>query len=1245
MRIHITALAFLAAFTAVAAMDVDPNDTSVTPGVWCGNFPAAKSYAEANAIPLVLVWGNKGCEECDKLTAQLKENEKLAWAKAQSAVFCFVEGENGNDVTPNKGAKEFAKTADNPKIPAPTGGFPYCCFYWQSRGAVTFTGRLNLMYSKNGSSLFEQFKNSFDAFVELYKRDPSYATFPFGDTVNDRLEAIAGKTTYVDVSAVRTNGVAVAATATLSCSYGGTVFSTAEIAWDEGEERSFVRVAIPSGFLESEQIELMLMDSDGVELARRHIWCVGEVENSPKNPLWMGERSADALAWGEWTMDLDIVTNKVAAWNAENPSQKAYALALVEGSCWCPDCAMTEPRLLDHPKFKDWASSNRIVFGVVDIPNNPSSTTNYPSLLTYTSYRTSDSYVTLRNSSPTNELMRYQSGAGYLSRHSIEPQDALSVIERNRFLMGNDTLNGGWNRPENKNKNRTGVPIFVLLREDGSIAGRWTRFNIIGPDEYSDGYLRRLEEVISLVEDPNEESNDHMSTTRETLGTDRLSVESSVSTVDNADVYALEGFDGYTVVTATVSVQSDAAGAELAAEIVDAAGTVYASSSGTAGGNFSVSAKVGGPSARYLRIRPGAITDGTFFGYTNLVSTVCGYRVDVAGVKSGGVIGFDEKTISVAEGSGSAVTQRVDIAVSRAEGDSGSASVSVRQTNPVSDPRIVWSDTILSWGDGESGVKTASLLVIDDDEAVGDIGLTFVLADAKGEAADTSIRTVAGEIDVFVLDDDTYGELAYRSVEYAQALAIDGWQDGDAVSVKRTSGTLPPGLSAKIMGGELIISGVPARAGRFSATFRVAVLRDGKTVDAQEIELQFTIRDPNPGRVIPSLASARTYANLPVVSAQGYVEGLLTLTVPTSGRLSAKYRNATGTVSFSCMNWDAFDPYGRLATATLTSARSGAATLAVALGADGGMAKLTLADESSVEIDLPADGWSETSPADAWKGQYTVQMPQTNIVDKAGDGRLGGVAYMAMRMDTKAKLIRGTMLYAGVLPNGRAVSGTSMLLRGSTVSSMPFLNYDLSDGTGFLLCGMFDIVSNASTRYRQERWGVRAGANIAWQTVDDLPHESDLVVYGGYYDKDSISECFAADYSGETDNFGFCADTATLCSGRHGDGAASAAVPAAVADNAPFLDDAADNPNEVELFFSPETGVISGTLYIPFEDGRRIAATYRGIALPGWQGCAACSEDEFVQVPWAAGACSFSDGIDGCFIRNGFEIRLDRLEQ
>ena len=163
--------------------------------------------------------------------------------------------------------------------------------------------------------------------------------------------------------------------------------------------------------------------------------------------------------------------------------------------------------------------------------------------------------------------------------------------------------------------------------------------------------------------------------------------------------------------------------------------------------------------------------------------------------------------------------------------------------------------------------------------------------------------------------------------------------------------------------------------------------------------------------------------------------------------------------------------------------------------------------------------------------------------------------------------------------------------------------------------------------------------------MDDLPHESDLVVYGGYYDKDSISECFAADYSGETDNFGFCADTATLCSGRHGDGAASASVPAAVADDAPFLDDAADNPNEVELFFSPETGVISGTLYIPFEDGRRIAATYRGIALPGWQGCAACSEDEFVQVPWAAGACSFSDGIDGCFIRNGFEIKLDRLEQ
>ena len=84
-------LLLLAPAIAFGALNVDPGSTYVTPGVWCGNYPAAKSYAETNSIPLVLVWGNEGCTHCAALNNALSTPEALGWATGQNAVFCFVE--------------------------------------------------------------------------------------------------------------------------------------------------------------------------------------------------------------------------------------------------------------------------------------------------------------------------------------------------------------------------------------------------------------------------------------------------------------------------------------------------------------------------------------------------------------------------------------------------------------------------------------------------------------------------------------------------------------------------------------------------------------------------------------------------------------------------------------------------------------------------------------------------------------------------------------------------------------------------------------------------------------------------------------------------------------------------------------------------------------------------------------------------------------------------------------------------
>ena len=90
-------------------------------------------------------------------------------------------------------------------------------------------------------------------------------------------------------------------------------------------------------------------------------------------------------------------------------------------------------------------------------------------MLSYVTSKTSNRYITC-NYTPgySHEAMRVQSGAGYISRHMISPEAAAEIAERNAWLVGHNTLEGGWNRPERTNQDRTGVPMMIVLRDDGA---------------------------------------------------------------------------------------------------------------------------------------------------------------------------------------------------------------------------------------------------------------------------------------------------------------------------------------------------------------------------------------------------------------------------------------------------------------------------------------------------------------------------------------------------------------------------------------------------------------------------------------------------------------------------------------------------------------------------------------------------------------------------------------------------------
>jgi len=1212
--------------------------TTIVPGVWNSDFNASTNYAAAHDLPLVMVWGKDGCQYCANLNSALRSTAAgQSWSAQQTAVLCTIDGTSAfKDVEPNIGAKEFTRGVSGVDADYQSRT-PYVRFYWSGRKSERFSGQdlpansESVMSAADLAQLAAEFAEKFEAFLKDIHVSASYASFPFGDYPCDRLEAAAGVTTYVDVPLVRTNATDVAASCTLRFTQGGKTTESA-VSWAAGESFKLVRYA-PTGFTADTSVTVTLVDATGDTLATRHIWCLAEAENSPKNPYWIGEKTADALDWGEWSMDLDVVTNKVNAWNAAHPGERAYAMMFVGGSTWCPDCAMAEANFFSQQAFKDWASRHKVVFGVLDIPNNPQAANASPSQLRYESSRTSDAFVTLRGTAPADENERYQSGTGYLSRHSVAYADALKVSERNAFLMGHDTRHGGWNRPERANKNRTGVPVLILLRGDGTIAARWNRFSDVGPNAYHDGYLRRFEEMFALVDDIYEETDCDRTTTTRTIASGNT-VSDSVSVVDQADVFRIA--DAAEDLVVRYRVTGDVAVPLKASVIDDKTGTTLASASGDALEGFTLSQKLG-TSDYVLRIAPADIADGTYFGYTNDVSTVCGYQVVASSGLSGGEIGFVIATTNVSESCGTVV-----LPVRRSAGCAGSASVRVclaaRSGEGVAQ-RTAWTEATLDWADGEDGVKTAVLTIVDDAIVRHDLRLEFSLEDLTGTAEDLTLATDGMVVNVY--DDEIFGAAAYRFVDFSATRPIDGYQAGDEVVLMLKSGALPEGVALSASKGALVLSGVVTDApGSYEAVYTLTRTHGGSVVSTEDVTFGFTVTDYDFAGVIPSLATTRTYDNLSVLETAGdetRVTGLLELTVPPNGALSAKYMAEGATETYASAGWTSFDESAGTLSATLNGAGDTDGAMVVSISAAGGTAAL-----GTLVFDLPAEIWPVG--AAAYRGQYAAQMPQTNIVDGLGKDARVGAAYMALRMNDASSVQAGRMLYAGVLPNGRAYYGSRTLVDAEPNGAvLPFYHYSDMKTAGYVFSGGLLIAKNAETTYQTQRWSVMAQWTPVWEIDDGYGHASAFNVFGGYYDSEEIKARFDEDYKGVADKFAFLADTASLVSGRYGVGRTGVCVLTEMtSDNVPQIRGTEENPQAVELSFSPATGVIRGSLYLPFED-EDVAVTYRGIVLPGWQGCGTCSD--IVERPWALGACSFSDRTKGIgTYRNNCEIKLDRHE-
>lgn len=541
------------------------NDPAFKAGEWNSNFTAIKEKADADNVPLVAFWANPGCAFCKKLETALNTPAGYAWQKERGYYFVFGYGKSGE----HGKVKSFTRHA--------SGLFPYVAVYWKQglRGTSTqkknFSGRSGMMTVTSGD-LANQFMQTVEYWLGDYAPQGAYVGGTFAgeeETAGHRLEAEAG-TTNVTFTLVRDEAAAKVATNHLLTVTGpdGAV-ATNTVVWRAGEAEQALTLDLedyPAFDADGETLTLAVLDAGGEVQDTRTVTFVARA-NGVVNPLWIGERTAETLAFGEWTMDFEAATNKAARADGE-----AYTLVAVSGALWCPDCANTERNFLNvadaegENRFKAWAASNGVALVTVDVPNfKADGAFESPTFLSRRAFATTlarmrEYPASGADAALTNAMLR--SGLGYLTRKGVSDEAAAAALARNYALVRRGGL---LHSPIDANDNRTGVPIFVLLRKDGTVAARLTRFAATSPmasarEQWGD-IIKRFDEMLAVAAsagegsphaDPNEFAND---APQGAVGfaANGGAAAGELSHADFRDVFRLDGVGGNALQKVTVT--------------------------------------------------------------------------------------------------------------------------------------------------------------------------------------------------------------------------------------------------------------------------------------------------------------------------------------------------------------------------------------------------------------------------------------------------------------------------------------------------------------------------------------------------------------------------------------------------------------------------------------------------------------------------------------------------------------------
>lgn len=532
----------------------------VVRGEWTSQFDKARKQAKAEGVPLVVFWANNGCSHCAAVELEMCSSTFKKWMVEQKLYMVFTCG--GYPGPCGKTDLNDATAAAKAAARDPSGRFPYIGVWWDKDGKGfkkqgTFTGD-----GMNANGVKTAIMNR----LKGYK--PSVGGWFADEEQGESRYEIEPTTKQVELILTRDSKNKSAGDDEVKVSkvVGGvtSAVKTYKATWAKNATTTSLIVAVPEGLAAGDKLTAVING----EKAKKYNCTVYRVEpkdNSAGNPAWKDE----PFAFGKWTADFVTATNKVATSVGE--AAKAYTLVSIQGSLWCPDCANTERNFLDveeGERFKAWAREKQIALVSMDIPNysqaDPNGTGS-PSLFTRTAAattlaRASEYPQSGAEANLTNKI--YRSGLSYMTRKGISSAAAEETAELFKTLAQKNTDEGGFHRPEDGNAYRTGVPIFVLLRKDGTVAARLTRLASVSPmnaDQANfDNYIKRFEEMLAIADgDASEIGNNYPSKDSIALKLDETDAHGEISNADFQDSFKLEG-NGAAVVEATVSGSSTA---------------------------------------------------------------------------------------------------------------------------------------------------------------------------------------------------------------------------------------------------------------------------------------------------------------------------------------------------------------------------------------------------------------------------------------------------------------------------------------------------------------------------------------------------------------------------------------------------------------------------------------------------------------------------------------------------------------